>query len=146
MAIRCWTAVDSLLRSASVTKRHMQPIKGNSSKKLDHLNTSLYEVELAIAQSKNKEPIVVHYASIRKTPIAETLLLLSHQRFYASKFEELKMGTDSLYLVLAEKDLEDSIRSGMKAEREQLRSNVCGDSFTADATGNFFSRIRWDKD
>ena len=49
------------------------------------------------------------------------------------------MNTDSLYLALAEKELEDCIRPEMKAEREQLRTKGCNDCFTADAVGCFFS-------
>ena len=36
------------------------------------------------------------------------------------KFEELEMDTDSLYLVLAEKELEGCIRPEMKAEWQWL--------------------------
>ena len=57
-----------------------------------------------------------------------------------NKFEELEMDTDSLYLALAEKELEDCIRPAMRAEWQTLRSNDCVDSFTADAVANFFPR------
>ena len=50
------------------------------------------------------------------------------------------MDTDSLYLALAEKELEDCIRPEMKAEWQKLRSNDCVDSCTADAVTNFFPR------
>ena len=50
------------------------------------------------------------------------------------------MDTDLLYLVLAEKKLEDCIRPQVRAERQTLRSNDCVDSFTSDAAGNFFPR------
>ena len=53
-------------------------------------------------------------------------------------FKELEMDTDSLYLALAEKELEDCIRPEMKAEWQRLRSNDCVDSFTVDAVANFF--------
>ena len=55
-----------------------------------------------------------------------------------TKFEELEMDTDSLYLALAEKELEDCIRPEMRAEWQRLRSNDCVDSFTADAVANCF--------
>ena len=54
-------------------------------------------------------------------------------------FENFEMVTDSLYLVLAEKELEYCIRTEKKAEWEHLRSMTCTDSLTADA-GEFFSR------
>ena len=52
------------------------------------------------------------------------------------------MDTESLYLALAEKELEDRIRPEMRAECQKLRSNDCVDSFTADAEANFFPRTR----
>ena len=61
-----------------------------------------------------------------------------------SKFKDLEMDTDSLYLALAEMELEDCIRpemTEMKTEWEQLRSKDCSDSFTADVSGNFFPRM-----
>ena len=57
-----------------------------------------------------------------------------------NKFEDLEMDTDSLYLTLAEKELEDCIRPEMRAEWLKLRSIDCVDSFTADAVANFFPR------
>ena len=51
------------------------------------------------------------------------------------------MDTDSLYLALAEKELEDCIRPERRAEWQRLRSNDCVDNFTADAVGYFFPRI-----
>ena len=57
-----------------------------------------------------------------------------------NKFEELEMDTDSLYLALAEKKLEDCIRHEMRAEGQKLRSNDCAVSFTAGAVANFCRR------
>ena len=54
-----------------------------------------------------------------------------------NKFEEVEMETDFHYLTLAEKEPVDCIRSELKAECEQLRSEDCTDSFTADAGGTF---------
>ena len=50
------------------------------------------------------------------------------------------MDTDSLYLALAEKELEDYIRPEMRAEWQRLRSDDCVNSFTADDLANFFPR------
>ena len=50
------------------------------------------------------------------------------------------METDSLYLALAEKELEDCIRPEKRGERQRFRSNDCVDSFTADAVANFSPR------
>ena len=80
-------------------------------KKLDHLNNSLYEVELTKAQIEHKEPIIVglfilQYAKLR--------MLELYYNFFTrlcdvNKFEMLEMDTDFLYLALAEKELEDYI-------------------------------------
>ena len=48
------------------------------------------------------------------------------------------MDTDSLYLALAEKELEDCIIPDMRAQWQRLRSNDCANSFTADAVAYFF--------
>ena len=50
------------------------------------------------------------------------------------------MDTDSLYLAVAEKELEDCIRHEMRAEWLRLRSNDCVDNFTADAVANFLAQ------
>ena len=87
-------------------------------KKLDHVNNSLFEVELAKAQIEHREPIIVgffilQYAKLRKLELYYTFLT----RFCdGTKFEELEMDTDSLYLALAEKELEDCIKPEMGAE------------------------------
>ena len=41
-------------------KKHMRPFLVNF-KKLDHVNNSLYEVELAKAQIEHKKPIIVGF-------------------------------------------------------------------------------------
>ena len=111
-------------------------------KKLDHVNNSLYEVELAKAQIENKELIIVAFFILQ---YAELRLLQLYYNFLTrfcdvNKFEELETDTDSLYLALAEKQMVDCIRPEMRAEWQSLRSNDCVDKFTADAAANFFRR------
>ena len=48
------------------------------------------------------------------------------------------METDSLYLALSEKNLEDIILPEKTNEREAIRSRDCTNSFTANAMGSFF--------
>ena len=102
----------------------------------------MYEVELAKVQIEHKEAIIVsffilQYAKLRILELYDNLFT----RFCdVNKFEELEMDTDSLYLALAEKELEDCIRPEMKAEWQRLRSNDCVDTFTADAVANVFPR------
>ena len=100
------------------------------------------EVELAQAQIEHKELIIVgffilHYAKLRRLELYYNLFT---RLCDVNKFEELEMDTDSLYVALAEKELEDCIRPEMRAEWQRLRSNDCVDSFTADAVANFLSR------
>ena len=111
-------------------------------KKLDYVNKSLYEVELAKAQIEHKEPIIVGFFILQN---AKLRMLELHYNFFTkfcdvSKFEEFEMDTDLLYLALAEKELEDCIRPDTEAEWQTLRSNDCVDSFTADAVGKYFPR------
>ena len=111
-------------------------------KKLDHVNNSLYQVELAKAQIEHKEPIIVGFFILQ---YAKLRMLELYYNFFTklcdvNKFEELEMDTDSLYLALAEKELEDCIGPEMKAEWQRLQSEDCVDSFTADVAANFLPR------
>ena len=100
-------------------------------KKLDLMNSSLYEVELAKAQIEHKEPIIVGFSILQYAKLG--MLDLYYNLFTrfcdVNKFEELEMDTDSFYE-----------RSEMRTEWQRLRSNNCIDSFFADAVGNFFPR------
>ena len=92
-------------------------------KKLDHVNNSLYEAELAEAQIEQKEPIIVGFFNIQ---YAKLRMLELYYNFFTRfcdvhKFEELEMDTDSLYLPLGEKELEDCIRPEMRAEWQRLQ-------------------------
>ena len=67
-------------------------------KKLDHVNNSLYEVEVAKAQIEHKEPIIVGFFILQD---AKLRMLELYYNFFTrfcdvNKFEELKMDTDSL--------------------------------------------------
>ena len=111
-------------------------------KKLDHVNKSLYEVELAKAQIEHREPIIVGFFILQ---YAKLRMLELYYNFFTrfcdvNKFEELEMDTDSLYLALAEREMENCIRPEMRAEWQRLRSNDCVDTFTADPVAYFFPR------
>ena len=106
------------------------------------MNISFFEVQLAKAEIEHKEPITVgffipQYAKLRKLELYYNFFT----RFCdLNKFEELEMDTDSLYLALAEKELEDCIRPEMRAEWQKLRLNDCVDNFTAVSVAIFFAR------
>ena len=111
------------------------------------MNNCLYEIELAKAQIEHKEPIIVGFFILQ---YAKLRMLELYYNFYTrfcdvNKLEELEMDTDSLYIDLAEKELEDCIRPEMIAEWQRLRSNDFVDNFTADAVANFFPRTSFVK-
>ena len=135
-------------RSRHTVTRYLSDEKAHAAinsklfKKLDHVNNSLYEVELAKAQIEHREPIIVGFFILQ---YAKLRMLELYYNFFTrfcdvNKFEELEMDTDSLYLALAERTLEDCIRPEMRAEWQRLRSNDGVDNFTADAAANFFPR------
>ena len=113
-------------------------------KRLDHMNNSLYEVELAKAEIEHKEPVIVGFFILQ---YAKLRMLELYYNFFTrfcdvNKFEDLEKDTDSLYLALAEKEQEDCIRSEMRAEWQRWRLNDCVHSFTADAVANFCPTTR----
>ena len=106
------------------------------------MNNSLYDVELVKTQIEHKEPIIVgffilQYAKLQKL---ELYYIFSTRFCDENKFEELEMNTDSLYLVFAEKELEDCIRPEMRVEWQRLRSKDCVDGLITDAVAIFFPR------
>ena len=67
-------------------------------KNLDYVNDSLYEVELAKAQIKHKEPIIVGFFILQ---YAKLRMLELYYNFFTrfcdvNKFEEFEIDTDSL--------------------------------------------------
>ena len=104
-------------------------------KKLHHYNNSLYEVELSKAEIEHKELSIVGFFILQYAKLRMLVLYYNFLTRYCDldKFEELEMNTDSLYLALAEKDLEDCIRPELRAEWQGLRSNYFVDEVTADA-------------
>ena len=116
-------------------------------KKIYHVNNSLYEVELAKAHIEHKERIIVGFFILQYAKLRILELYYNFTKFCdVTKLEDLEKDTDSLYLALAEKELEDCIRPEMRAEWQRLRSNDCVDSFTADLVANFFPRTCCVKD
>ena len=105
-----------------MTKKTHAAINSELFKKLDHVNISLYEVELARAQIEHKEPIIIgffilQYAKLRMLELYYNFFI----RFcHVNKFEGLDMDTDSLYFALAERELEDCIRPEIRAEWQML--------------------------
>ena len=125
-----------------MTKKTHAAINSKLFKKLDHVNNSLYEVELARAQIEHKEPIIVDFFILQ---YAKQRMLELYYNFLTrfcdvNNFKELEVDTDSLYLALAEKEMEDGVRPEIRAERQRLQSNDCVNIFTAVAVAKFFPR------
>ena len=95
-------------------------------KLFDHINDQLHEVELAKAEIEHRELIIVgffifQYAKLR---MFELYYNFSERFCDVDKFEALEMDTDSLYLVLSEKELYDCIWEESKVEWELLRTKI----------------------
>ena len=89
---------------------------------------------------EHREPVIVGffiqlYDKLRKF---ELYYIYFDEFCDNNKFEELKM--DSLYLALAEEDLDEYILLSKPAEWIEMRSKDCRDSFKADGKINFFPR------
>ena len=117
-------------------------IKKKLFKRLNFITDQLYVVELVKSEIEHREPInvgffILQYAKLR---MLELFNIFSKKFCDTEKYEELERDTDSLYLVLSEDNMEDIILPEKRNEWEAIRSRDCTDSFTANATGNFFPR------
>ena len=111
-------------------------------KRLNFITDQLYEVEFVKSEIEHREPILVGFFVLQ---FAQLRMLELHWNFFkkfcdTEKYEELEMDNDSLYLALSEQNLEDIILPEKRNEWEAIRSRDCTDSFTANATSNFFPR------
>ena len=111
-------------------------------KRLNFVTDQLYQVELVKSEIEHRQPIIVGFFILQ---YAEFRMLELYYNFFETfcdtkTYEELEMDTDSLYLALSEKDLEEIVLPERRNEWEALRSRDCSDSFTANATGNLFPR------
>ena len=111
-------------------------------KKLDLVENSLHEIELAKAQIEHRERVIIGFFILQ---YAKLRMLELYNNFFTkfgdvNKCEELEMDTDSLYIALGVKELEDCIRPQMRNEWQMLLPKDCVDSLTADAVANFFPR------
>ena len=93
-------------------------------------------------KKQSSSGFILQYKKLR---ILELYYIFFTEFCDVNKLEELEMDTDSLNLVLAEKELEDCIRPERKTEWERLRSEHCSNSFTADEVAYFFPRRRCNK-
>ena len=104
------------------------------------ITDQLYEVELVKSEIEHPEPIIVGFFILQygKLRMLELYYNLFKKFGDTENYEELEMDTDSLYLTLLEENLGDFILPEKRNEWEAIRSRDCTDSFTTNATGNFF--------
>ena len=111
-------------------------------KRPNFITDQLYEVELVKSETEHREPIIVGFFILQN---AKLRMLELYYNFFkkfcdTENYEELEMDTDSLYLAPSEENLKDIILPEKRNGWEAIRSRDCTDSFTANATGNFFPR------
>ena len=111
-------------------------------KRLNFITDQLYEVELVKSEIEHREPIIVGFFNLQYAKLRMWELYYNFFKKFCDteKYEELEMGTDSLCLALLEENLEDNILPEKRKEWEVMPSRDCTDSFTANATDNFFPR------
>ena len=137
-----------MVRSQHTVTKYLNDEKTHSAiniklfKRLNSITDQLYEVELVKSEIEHQEPIfvgffILQYAKLRMSELYYNVF----KKFCdTGKYEELEMDTDSLDLAVSEENLEDNILPAKRNEWEAIRSRGCTDSFTANATGNFFPR------
>ena len=92
-------------------------IKNKTFKRLGYKkNDQLYEVQLVKSETEHKEPIIVGMFLLQYTKLQMLELYSNFFDKYCdiTKFEELEMDIDFLYLALSENDFYDCIRPAMK--------------------------------
>ena len=107
-------------------------------KRLGYMNDQLYEVEIVESEIEQKEPIFIEFFILEYAKLRMLELYYNFVDKYCdvTKFEELEMDKDSLYLALSEHDLCDRIRPAMKKVSNSLQSGDCADDFSANSTTN----------
>ena len=111
-------------------------------KRLNFITDQLYEVELVKSEIEHREPIIVGFFILQYANLRMLELYCNFFKKFCDteKYDELEMDTDSLYLALSEENMEDIILPEKRNEWEAIRLRDCTDSFTANATDNFFPR------
>ena len=115
----CYQILDrsrhTVTKYLNVEKTH-SAINNITFKRFNHINDSLYEVEMAKAEVEPKNPITVGFSNLQYAKL--TMLELYYNFFYEfyenDTYEEMEMDTDSLYLALAETNLYDCIKEDKK--------------------------------
>ena len=121
-------------------KKTHKAINNQFFKRLNIVAKDLYEVELVKSTIEHREPIIIGFFILQ---YAKLRMLELYYNFFdeccdVKKFEELEMDRDSLYLALAEEDLDDFIFHSKRAEWTETRNNDCREDFRADEKKTVF--------
>ena len=111
-------------------------------KRLNVVKKDFYEVELLKSTIEHREPIIVGFFILQnpKLRMLELYYNFFHKYCNENNFEELEMDTDSLYLALAEDNLDDCILPDTKAQWTLTCRNDFRDDFIADAVSTYMLR------
>ena len=108
MAMKLWTAANTLKRGTSMTKRNLAPVKLYQSRSCR--NNTLNEVELPKAQLERKEPTLIGFFILQKASLWLLEVCYSSREVYGvNRLEEMEVGTDSLYLAFTDYERKDYI-------------------------------------
>ena len=109
---------------------------------LAYINDQLYEVELAKSEIEQKEPITTGFFILQYAKLGNLGRFYDFFDMYCdvTKFEELEVDTDSLYLESSEHNFFDYIRPALKKEWHSLWSSDCTNEISANSTTNFLLR------
>ena len=111
-------------------------------KKFDHVNNSLYEVELAKAQIEDWTQRTNHcrllYSSIRKTANVGAVLQLLHQILWCKQARRVGNGHRFTVPCSCREGTGGLYKAWNEREWQRFRSNDCVDIFAADAVAKFF--------
>ena len=102
----------------------------------------MYGVEHVKAKIEHREPIIVGFFILQYAKLRMLGLYYNFFKQYCdeSKFEELEMDSDFLYLALAENDITDCIRQNKLREWSDISEEDCCNYFEANSLRNFFPR------
>lgn len=117
-------------------------INNKQFKDYNQVSDNLFEVTSSKVRIVHKEPIVVGFFILQYAKLRMLELYYNFLDKYCdkTKFVEIEMDTDSLYMSMSVDSVNDLVSAEKQAEWVQLRSRDCRNEFEADSENNFFPR------
>ena len=117
-------------------------INNKNFKDYNQITDQLFEVTNAKSKIVHKEPIVVGFFILQYAKLRMLELYYNFLDKYCdkSKFVEIEMDTDSLYMAMSVDSVNQLVSEANNIEWMEIRSHDCRDDFEADAERNFFPR------